>query len=122
MSSHKGQHSIESIKREIYAIMRELKDPRVQNGFISIVKIDMSKDKSRCRVYVSAMEGLEVAKQAVEGLQSACGYIKREIGNRLRLRYVPSITFQATDSIEYAASISETLNKLKERNENEIIK
>ena len=68
------------------------------------------------------MEGLEVAKQAVEGLQSACGYIKREIGTRLRLRYVPSITFQATDSIEYAASISETLNKLKERNENEIIK
>lgn len=120
MSNHRGEHSSESIKREIYAIIRELKDPRVQNKFISIVKIDMSKDKSSCKVYVSAMEGLQAAKEAVEGLKSASGYIKKEIGSRLRLRYIPTIIFQATDSIEYAANISETINKLKEKDKNEI--
>ncbi len=113
MPSHKGQHSSENIKREIYAIMRELKDPRISEGFISIVKIDMFKDMSGCKVYVSAMEGLERAKKAVKGLQSASGYIRKEIGSRLRLKYVPTIEFQATDSVEYGVNILKKINSIK---------
>ena len=99
-----------------------MKDPRISEGFINIVKIDIPQDGSSCRVYISSLNGLEKAKEAVEGLNSAKGYIRKQIGGRLRLRYVPSLIFQATDSVEYGINIMKTLNSLKERSRNEISK
>lgn len=58
------------------------------------------------------MEGLERSKEAVGGLKSAAGYIRRELGHRLKLRHVPQLIFKATDSIEYGASISKKLAEL----------
>jgi ribosome-binding factor A len=58
------------------------------------------------------MEGLDRAKEAVKGLKSASGYIRRELGHRLKLRHVPELIFEATDSIEYSANISRILNSL----------
>ena len=60
------------------------------------------------------MEGLERAKTAVQGLKSASGFIRREIGHALKLRHVPELIFKATDSIEYGAAISKKLSDLKE--------
>lgn len=122
MPGHRTQHNLENIKREISAIIRELKDPRVNESFISIVKIDMSEDSSSCRVYISSLDGIENAKEAVKGLDSAKGYIRKQIGSRLRLRYVPAIIFSPTDSIEYGINIMKTLNELKEKSDNEISK
>ena len=111
MPSHRMGRTTEDIRRELTAIFRELKDPRVQ-GLISIVRVDVSSDLSYCTVYISAMEGMEHAKQATQGLKSASGYIRRELGQRLRLRHVPEMHFKATDSIEYSANISKILNDL----------
>ncbi len=111
MPSHRMGRTTEDIRRELTAIFRELKDPRVQ-GLISIVRVDVSSDLSYCTVYVSAMEGIDHAKQAIVGLKSASGYIRRELGQRLRLRHVPEMHFKATDSIEYSANISRILNDL----------
>ena len=111
MPSHRMGRTTEDIRRELTAIFRELKDPRVQ-GLISIVRVDVSSDLSYCTVYISAMEGMEHAKQATRGLKSASGYIRRELGQRLRLRHVPEMHFKATDSIEYSANISKILNDL----------
>lgn len=111
MPSHRMGRTTEDIRRELTAIFRELKDPRVQ-GLISIVRVDVSSDLSYCTVYISAMEGLEHAKQAVQGLKSAAGYVRRELGQRLRLRHVPEMQFKATDSIEYSANIAKILNDL----------
>ena len=112
MASHKIGRTTEDIKRELTAIFRELKDPRVQNAFVSIVRVEVTNDLSYCTVYVSAMEGLDRAKEAVKGLKSAAGFIRRELGRRLTLRHVPSLIFNATDSIEYSANISRILNSL----------
>lgn len=112
MASHKIGRTTEDIKRELTAIFRELKDPRVQNAFVSIVRVEVTNDLSYCTVYVSAMEGLDRAKEAVKGLKSAAGFIRRELGHRLTLRHVPSLVFNATDSIEYSANISRILNSL----------
>ena len=109
MPSHRMGRTTEDIRRELTAIFRELKDPRVQ-GLISIVRVDVSSDLSYCTVYISAMEGIDHAKQAIVGLKSASGYIRRELGQRLRLRHVPEMHFKATDSIEYSANISRILN------------
>jgi ribosome-binding factor A len=112
MASHRMGRTTEDIKRELTAIFRELKDPRVQ-GLISIVRVDVTSDLSYCTVYISAMGGMEQAKQAVAGLKSAAGFIRHELGGRLELRHVPELTFTATDSIEYSANISRILNDLR---------
>lgn len=114
MPSHKLDRTTEDIRRELTAIFRELKDPRVNDTLLSIVRVEVSRDLSVCTVYVSDMEGMERAKRAVAGLKSAAGFIRHELSQRLDLRHVPALTFQATDSIEYSANISRMLDDLKE--------
>ena len=111
MPSHRMGRTTEDIRRELSAIFRELKDPRVQ-GLISIVRVDVTSDLSYCTVYISAMGGMEQAKNAVAGLKSAAGFIRHELGTRLHLRHVPEKIFKATDSIEYSANISKMLHDL----------
>lgn len=113
MASHRMDRTTEDIKRELTAIFRELKDPRVQGCLLSVVRVEVTSDLSYCKVYVSAMEGLEQAKTAVQGLKSAAGFVRHELGSRLSLRHVPSMQFLATDSIEYSANISKMLHDLE---------
>lgn len=113
MASHRIDRTTEDIKRELTAIFREMKDPRVQEVLLSVVRVEVTNDLSYCKVYVSAMEGMEKAKNAVLGLKSAAGFIRHELGSRLSLRHVPALQFQATDSIEYSANISRMLHDLK---------
>ena len=112
MAGQRIERTTEDIKRELTAIFRELKDPRVQQAFLSIVRVEVTNDLSYCTVHVSAMEGLDRANEAVKGLKSAAGFIRRELGHRLKLRHVPELIFNATDSIEYSANISRILNSL----------
>lgn len=120
MANHRIGRTTEDIKRELSAIFRELKDPRVTEVFLSIVRVEVTNDLSYCTVYVSSLEGLQKTKSACKGLDSASGYIRRELGHRLKLRHVPSLIFTATDSIEYSAEISRILNSLDiKENDNE---
>ncbi|MBQ6387643.1 MAG: 30S ribosome-binding factor RbfA [Ruminococcus sp.] len=112
MPSHKIERTTEDIKRELTAIFRELKDPRVSGAFLSIVRVEVTNDLSYCTVQVSAIEGLDRAGEAVKGLKSASGFIRRELGRRLKLRHVPELIFNATDSIAYSANISRILRSL----------
>ena len=102
MPSYKLGRTTEDIRREVSAILRELKDPRVSGCMLSVVRVEVTNDLSYCTVYVSAM-----------GLKSAAGYVRRELGNRLKLRHVPEMIFKATDSIEYSANISRILHDLE---------
>ena len=88
MASHRHDRLTEDIRRELTDIFRMLKDPRI-TGMISIVKVDLSGDQSYCKVYISSLDGLEAANRAVEGLKSAAGFIRREIGSRLKMRRTP---------------------------------
>lgn len=102
----------EDVKREISFILREVKDPRVKGCFLSVIRVEVTNDLSYCTVMVSTMEGLERTKEAVKGLESAAGFIRRELGSRLKLRHTPQMVFKATDAIEYGASINRILNDL----------
>lgn len=113
MPSYKLGRTTEDIRREVSAILRELKDPRVSGCMLSVVRVEVTNDLSYCTVYVSAMEGMETAENAVKGLKSAAGYVRRELGNRLKLCHVPEMIFKATDSIEYSANISRILHDLE---------
>lgn len=111
MSSYRMDRTGEDIMRELTAILRTVKDPRV-TGLISIVRVEVTRDLSYATVYVSAMDGLDAAKAAVKGLTSAAGYMRRELGAALRLRHVPELQFVADDSIAYSARIAQTLSTL----------
>lgn len=115
MSGHRLDRTTEDVKRELTAILREMKDPRVSSGLISIIRVEVTNDLSYCKVYISSLKGIEDAKQAVKALKSAEGYIRRELGHRLKLRHVPQPLFSATDSIEYSANISRLLNNLDKK-------
>ena len=111
MPSYKVSRTSEDMKRELSAILRELKDPRTQ-GMLSIVKLDLASDYSFCKVYVSAMEGMDYAKEAVRALEGAAGFIRRELGRRMTVHHVPQLKFVADDSIAYSAEISQKLRDL----------
>ena len=119
MAGYKAGRMSEDIRRIISAKMRELKDPRVKDAFISIIRVELTNDLSYCTVYVSAIEGMERCKLACKGLDSAKGFIRRELGHRLKLRHVPELIFTASDSIEYSANISRILNDLHISSEEE---
>lgn len=113
MPGFKIGRTTEDIRRELSAILREVKDPRVKDCLLSLVRVEVTNDLSYCTVYVSTMEGLDRTKTAVTGLKSAAGYIRHELGKRLSLRHVPELIFKATDSIEYGAHISRLLHDLE---------
>ena len=102
----------EDIKREIVAILRELKDPRI-SGMLTVVKVSVTNDLSYAKVYVSAMEGMEAAKASVKGLTAAQGYIRHELGRRLHLRKCPELRFIADDSIEKGFALWDKLKELE---------
>lgn len=115
MISYKNERNGEDLKREIIALIRELKDPRVKDRFITVSKINMAQDLSYCRIYVSSLSGIDEAKTAVKGLESAQGYIKRELGKRLRFKKAPELNFVADDSIEKGMKIIEDINNIEKR-------
>ena len=115
MAGYKADRVAEDIKREIVAIIREdIKDPRVKDKLLTVVRVEVSHDLSYAKAYLSALEGIDAAKEAVKGLKSAGGYIRREVGQRLHLRKTPEINFVADDSIEHGMNIARMLNDLSE--------
>lgn len=113
MPNFRADRMSEDIQREIAAILREMKDPRLHKGIISVVRCETAHDLSYSKVYISSMEGLDTAREAVKALKNAQGFIRRELGTRLKLRYAPVLAFEATDSIEYSANISRLLNDMQ---------
>ena len=113
MASYRMDRTSEDILRELTAILRTVKDPRVTAAMLSIVRVEVTNDMSYAKVYVSAMEGMEAAKAAVKGLISAQGYIRHALGAALHLRHVPELRFVPDDSIAYSADIARRLNALK---------
>ena len=112
MPNYRMDRTGEDIMRELTAILRTVKDPRVTGSMISIVRVDVTRDLSYATVYISSMSGIDAAKEAVKGLKSAAGYMRRELGMALKLRHTPELRFVADDSIEYSSNIAAMINKI----------
>ena len=99
------------VRAEVSDLMlRGLKDPRI--GFASVTEVRVSPDLRHARVYISVLGDDSKVRSALAGLRSASGYIQRELGSRLRLRYTPKLTFIHDESIELAAHMDELFRKL----------
>ncbi|MBQ2387523.1 MAG: 30S ribosome-binding factor RbfA [Acutalibacteraceae bacterium] len=119
MAGYKIDRIASDFQREISSIMRELKDPRVSGYMLSVIRVEVTNDLSYAKVYVCAMEGIDAAKRAVEGLKSAGGYIRRELMGRLSIRKMPELRFIADDSIEYSSKIAHMLDELSDEVQND---
>ncbi len=98
----------EEIQRELSTLLRTLKDPRLQGGLLTITHVDTTSDLRWCKVYVSALDKSQ-EKEMLKGLKSAAGYLRRELGAAVQLRYTPQLEFIADDSIQHGAHILQML-------------
>ncbi len=110
MASNRIGRINEELQKELSSLIRTLKDPRVQT-MLSITQVDTTGNLRYCKVYVSALDKSK-SKDAIKGLKSASGYLRREIGQRLQLRYTPELLFEQDDSISHGAHIFDLLSKL----------
>ena len=115
-----GQLRVEKVqelmKQEIsQIILRELKDPRI--GFVTVTSVECTGDLREAKVYVSLMGNEAQVKACWSGLNSSLGFIRREIGKRIRLRVTPEISFALDKSLDYSAHIQELLLKIKAEDE-----
>ena len=112
MSQLRVEKVQELMKQEISKIiLQELKDPRI--GFVTVTEVELTKDLRSAKVFVSLMGNEQQMKDCWTGLNSSLGYIRREVGQRIRLRCTPELTFHLDKSLDYSAHIQELLMKIK---------
>ena len=112
MPNHHIDRINDDIRRVLAEKLRQVKDPRLQQGdMLTVTHTETANDLRHCKVYVSVL-GQYDEKQLVRGLKSVAGYLRRELGKSLQLRYVPELTFQLDDSIAHGAYINRLINEL----------
>lgn len=111
MSFKRTDRISEEIKKELSSVIRDLKDPRIPM-MTSVVNVDVTNDLRYAKAYISVMGTDEEKKDAIKGLKAAAGFIRREIGGRIKLRCVPEFSFVEDSTIEYGAHINKLLNDI----------
>jgi ribosome-binding factor A len=105
-----------ALKKEIGSIIQtELKDPRL--GFVTVMRVELSDDMRYGRVFFSVLGSADAQKKSVEALESAAGFIRKLVAERIELRYVPELRYILDTSCEYSIHIQEELDKIKEEDE-----
>ena len=117
MASNRIGRINEEIQRELAEQLRRLKDPRVsQVGMVSITRVDTTGDLRYSKIYVSVLDKNQ-ERDVLKGLKSASGFLRRELGHSLQLRYTPELQFIADDSIQHGAHILEILRQVERQDE-----
>ena len=118
MSSNRINRINEEIQKELAALLRTVKDPRVQDTMISITRVETTPDLRYTKVYVSFLPE-DKAKDAMAGLKSAAGYLRRQLGHNLQLRYSPEIVWEQDDSIVYGTKMLKLINSLEVKHDDD---
>ena len=111
MASNRIATINQEIQKELSSLLRTVKDPRVQECMISITRVETTPDLRFTKVYVSFLQEQKAA-DAMKGLKSAAGYLRRQIAANLQLRHAPEIQWALDDSITYGAKMLELINNL----------
>lgn len=115
MSKHRQSRINEEVRRVLSEIIRsELKDPRIST-LCSVVSAEVTPDLKFAKVFISVLGSEEEKKNTLAGLNSAAGYIRRELGNRIDLRNNPEVHFELDKSIEHGARILDILSEINKK-------
>ena len=101
----------DEMKKELAVILRDIKDPRVADNFVSVTAVDVTPDLKFAKIYFSAITGDK--KEIRKGLVSASGFIRKRLAETLNLRITPELTFEHDDSIEYGSHINSLLKQIE---------
>ena len=101
----------DDIQRVLSELLRQVKDPRVQQGMISVTRVETTGDLRYAKVWLSVLGELN-EKEFRRGLKSCGPWLRRELGSALSLRYTPELVFELDHSIEYGAHISRLIEEL----------
>ena len=112
MASNRMGRINEEIQKELSSLLRSVKDPRVAGTMISITRVEATPDLRYAKVCVSFLEE-DRAADAMKGLRSASGWLRRELGASLKLRYTPELQWELDDSITYGARMLKLINSLE---------
>jgi len=118
MASNRINRINEEIQKSLSDALRTVKDPRVSGTMISITRVETTPDLRWAKVCVSFLEE-DKAAEAMKGLKSASGYLRREVGNDLKLRYTPELQWSLDDSITYGAKLLKLINSLEVSHDDE---
>lgn len=118
MASNRIGRINEELQRELASLIRNLKDPRVQKTMVSVTRVEATPDLRYAKVYVSLLDETQ-AKDCMKGLKSAGGYLRRELGSSLNLRYTPELTWELDESITHGAHMLELINSLNIKKDEE---
>lgn len=111
MTKHRADRLAENLKEEISQMIRlDLKDPRI--GFVTVTSVDVADDLGHAKVYISVLGSEQEGKDSLAALNRAAGFVRSEIGKRIRLRHVPEIVFKYDPSIEHGAHIAKLLREV----------
>jgi len=111
MATNKLQRINQDISHALARLLREVKDPRVQQGMISVVAVETTPDLKYVKVHLSVL-GLEDERRFLKGLDAASGYLRRELGRSLTIRNTPELSFTLDKSMEHGAHVSKILRDL----------
>ena len=114
MASNKLARTNDDIQFVLSRLLREVKDPRVQQGMISVTRVETTGDLRYSKVWLSVL-GMKDEKEFRRGLRSASGYLRKGLAGAMNLRYTPELVFEIDHSIEYGAHINEVINSLEIR-------
>lgn len=118
MASNKIARINDDIQFVLSKLLRDIKDPRVQQGMISVTRVETTGDLGFCKVWLSVM-GMQNEKEFKKGLKSASGWLRRELGRAMNLRHTPELIFEVDHSIEYGAHISQVISSLDIKHDEE---
>jgi len=107
MASNRMGRINEEIHREMSSLIRTVKDPRV-TGMVSVTAVEATNDLRYAKIFISVLDKSDV-NQVIKGLKSAAGYLRRELGHNLNLRYTPELIFERDDSIDKGAHVLDLL-------------
>ena len=102
----------QDMKRELIAIIGEMKDPRVAGGLLTVTRLDVTPDLDVAKVYISVIGREGGSKPVVDALNKASGHVRTEVSRRMHIRKAPRFVFVADDGAAYAAHINEMLRDL----------
>ncbi len=117
MDNKRTKRIAKELQKEISAILAtEIKDPRI-NSLISVTDVDLTNDLEQAKVYISSLGDLDEKEDILDGLKNASGFIKRELGIRLKLRNIPELVFKIDDSIERGIYMDQLISKVLKEDE-----
>lgn len=117
MAKHRRPRINDEMKKEVSEALRNIKDPRVTGAFVTITAVEVTPDLKYAKIFFSHLSG--ETKEIKKGLESASGFVRRHIAEKMNLRVTPELSFLYDDSIKYGAHISSLLNKIGNNGNND---